>query len=292
MIERHNLVRIPPSPPSQPHHQAPLPPPALPVQLAPLPPVPVPIPAPPWSEPVQPAPRANPWQPSPSPAIDTMMASSGLMLSQESAMMAAPGIRQPSAHFGATDTVSTIPQLHLPNVPGLDGGPGALPMSWEPAPPRDRAKIALIGAVVVIVVSLITLLILMLTQDSDAPAGGAPGAVESASAAVATPPLPTPPPEPAPTAVAVAAVDSPPVPTADPRVARPIEKHNGTVSFASTPSTHVLLDGKPIGSTPLIGVSVGPGSHRVTFIRGPRDLKTITINVKPDQRSTASVRFD
>jgi serine/threonine-protein kinase len=82
------------------------------------------------------------------------------------------------------------------------------------------------------------------------------------------------------------------VPTADPRVARPIEKHNGTVSFASTPSTHVLLDGKPIGSTPLIGVSVGPGSHRVTFIRGPRDLKTITINVKPDQRSTASVRFD
>ena len=301
MIDRLALVRIPPSPPHQPHQQARLPPlaplpppPAPPLQLASLPAVPALIPAPAWSEPVQPAPRVNPWQPSPSPAIDTMLASSELMLSREAALMAVPGpgIRQPSAHFGATDSVSTIPQLHVPNIPGLENGTGQgpLPMRWEPAPPRDRAKIALIGAVVVIVISLITLTILMFTQDSDAPAGGSPGAAESASAALATPPLPTPPPDPAPTTAAAA--DAPPAPTADPRAARSTEKHNGTVSFASTPTTHVLLDGKPIGATPLAGISVGPGSHRVTFIRGTRDLKTITINVKPDQRSTASVRFD
>ena len=276
MIDRETLVRqVPMSPPSQPHQQP-----------APLPPVPVP--APPWSEPVR-APRPPVlWQPSPTPAIDTMLASSGLMLSQEAAFAALPppGIRQPSAHFGATDTVSTIPQLHLPNVPGVDSGSGPLPTSWEPAPPRDRAKIALIGAVVVIVISLITLLILMLTSEPEAPSGGVPGAVESASAAAPTPTLPTPEPAPAPTTAASA--DLPGAPSADPRAG----KHNGTVTFASTPSTHVLLDGKPIGSTPIAGLGVAPGSHRVTFIRGTRDLKTITINVKPDQRSTASVRFD
>ena len=296
MIDRETLVRrVPPSPPSQPQQQAPqqqAPQQQAPQQQAPLPRAPVP--APPWSEPVRaPPPRPPvPWQPSPMPAIDTMMASSEHMHSQEAAFAAQPppGLRMPSAQLGAPDTVSTIPQLHVRSVPGYDSSPGALPLTWEPAPRRDRAKIALIGAVVVIVISLITLLILVLTQESEAPSGGAPGAVESASAAVPTPALPAPTPEPAPTTVALA--DSPPVPTAEPRAGRVPDKRNGTLSFASTPSTRVLLDGKPLGSTPILNRSVEPGAHRVTFIRGTRDLKTIIINVKSDQRSTASVRFD
>ena len=295
MIDRETLVRrVPLSPPSQSQQQAPqqqapqqqASQQQAPQQQAPLPRAPVP--APPWSEPVRAPPLRPPvpWQPSPAPAIDTTMASSEHMHSQEAAFAAQPppGLRMPSAQLGAPDTVSTIPQLHVPSVPGYDSSPGALPLTWEPAPQRDRAKIALIGAVVVIVISLITLLILVLTQESEAPSGGAPGAVESASAAVPTPALPAPTPEPAPTTA--------PVPTAEPRTGRVPEKRNGTVSFASTPSTRVLLDGKPLGSTPILNRSVEPGAHRVTFIRGTRDLKTITINVKSDQRSTASVRFD
>jgi hypothetical protein len=190
----------------------------------------------------------------------------------------------------ATDTVSTMPLLHLPNVPGLHDMAAPLPLAWEPPPLRDRSKMALIGAMIVIVLSLITLLILMLTQDSAEPTGVAPGASEAVSVAVPTPALPAPTPAPEPSTAPSA--DPLAAPTAEPLTGRLPAKRSGIVSFASTPSTHVLLDGKPIGSTPLGGLSVTAGSHRVTFIRATREIKTITINVKPDQRSTASVRFD
>jgi hypothetical protein len=223
------------------------------------------------------------------------------MLSREAALAAATPVPplppQPTLPLlgmpVATDTVSTMPLLHLPNVPGLHDMAAPLPLAWEPPPQRDRSKMALIGAMIVIVISLITLLILMLTQDSAEPTGVAPGASEAVSVAVPTPPLPTPvpAPEPAPEPSTVASADPLAAPTADARSGRLLERR-GFVSFASTPPTHVLLDGRPIGTTPLTSVSVSPGSHRVTFIRATREIKTITINVKPDQRSTASVRFD
>lgn len=221
-----------------------------------------------------------------------MMASSELMHSQEAALAAATLVpRAPlSTPRGATSTISTIPLFHVANVPGYDSSAAPLPLAWEPPPQRDRSKMALIGAVIVIVISLVILLILMLTPESAEPTSVAPGAAEAASVAVPTAALPTPPPAPAPSSAAAA--DSPLVPTAEPRPGRAAEKRNGIVSFASTPSTHVLLDGKPIGSTPLVGLGVPAGSHRVTFIRATREIKTITISVKPDQRSTASVRFD
>jgi serine/threonine-protein kinase len=258
------------------------------------PPRPPPPPAeatPGWSRPVEP-PRGVVWPSNATPALDTMMASSELMLSREAALAAATPLPPTPAPRLANDSISTIPLLHLPNVPGLDNHPAALPLAWEPPPQRDRSRTALIVAVVVIVLSLVTLLILMLTQDSPEPTGAAPGATDAASAVAPTPPLPTPAPVPSAAPTADLATDPAAAPSADARAGRAPEKHNGTVSFASTPSSHVLLDGKPLGSTPIVGVSVGPGSHRITFIRGPRDLKTITISVKPDQRSTASVRFD
>jgi eukaryotic-like serine/threonine-protein kinase len=291
MLDRATLVRpnplVPPSPPSQPVAPTPPPRPAR-QEAAPLRQQEV---APGWSRPIEP-PRGMVWPSNANPAIDTMMASSELMHSQEAALAASTPIpRAPQqAPAGPTSTISTIPLFHVANVPGFDNSAAPLPLAWEPPPQRDRSKMALIGAVIVIVISLVTLLILMLTQDAAEPTGVAPGATEAASVAVPTPALPAPPPEPLPSATAAA--DSPPQPTTDPRASRVPDKRNGIVSFASTPSTHVLLDGKPIGSTPIGGISVGPGSHRVTFIRATRELKTITIVVKPDQRSTASVRFD
>ena len=248
-------------------------------------------PNPPPSRPVEP-PRGVVWPSQATPAIDTMMASSELMLSREAALAAAtpapplPPLPPPVA----PDTVTTMPLLGLPNVAGLNDISAPLPLAWEPPPQRDRSKMALIVAVIVIVLSLITLLILMLTPDSAEPTGVAPGASEAASVAVPTPPLPAPAPPPEPSTGPAA--DPIAAPTAEPLTGRSPGKLRGIVSFASTPSAHVLLDGKPVGSTPLAGLSVAAGSHRVTFIRATREIKTITINVKPDQRSTASVRFD
>ncbi len=278
---------IPPPPPIA---NRDIPPPRPSNREAPPRPLPPPGATPGWSRPVEP-PRGVVWPSNTTPAIDTMMASSELMLSREAAHPAAtpaPPLPPISAPRAANDSISTIPLLHLPNVPGLDNHPAALPLAWEPPPQRDRSRTALIVAVVVIVLSLVTLLILMLTQDSPEPTGAAPGATDAVSAVAPTPPLPTA--APAPSAAPTA--DLGPDPSAAPAAGRVPEKHNGTVSFTSTPSSHVLLDGKPLGSTPIVGVSVGPGSHRITFIRGPRDLKTLTISVKPDTRSTASVRFD
>jgi serine/threonine-protein kinase len=306
MLDRATLVRpnplVPPSAPSQPVAAAPPPPqPQRPPRQPEVAPTRQEV-APGWSRPVEP-PRGMVWpsQTASNAAVDTMMASSELMLSREAALAAATPVPplppQPTLPLlgmpVATDTVSTMPLLHLPNVPGLHDMAAPLPLAWEPPPQRDRSKMALIGAMIVIVISLITLLILMLTQDSAEPTGVAPGASEAVSVAVPTPPLPTPvpAPEPAPEPSTVASADPLAAPTADARSGRLLERR-GFVSFASTPPTHVLLDGRPIGTTPLTSVSVSPGSHRVTFIRATREIKTITINVKPDQRSTASVRFD
>ncbi len=42
------------------------------------------------------------------------------------------------------------------------------------------------------------------------------------------------------------------------------------LSFYSRPSALVLLDGRPLGSTPRLGVKVSPGHHNVLFVHGSR----------------------
>ncbi|HVZ31437.1 MAG TPA: carboxypeptidase regulatory-like domain-containing protein [Polyangiaceae bacterium] len=59
----------------------------------------------------------------------------------------------------------------------------------------------------------------------------------------------------------------PPAPTPAPS-AETAAAANGTLTFTSTPPSNVLLDGKPLGTTPLRNVSVDPGQHRVIFIHG------------------------
>jgi serine/threonine-protein kinase len=249
-----------------------------------------------WSRPVPPPSPSSPplsgviWPSQSNPAIDTMMASSDLMHEREARVLAAtpaaPRLLAPPRPF--SDTSSTIPLLHAQRSPAVDVAPAPMPLSWEPPPARDRTRIALIVAVVVIALSLVTLLLLMLTQD---PPGAAPGSPEAASAAASvTPPVtPVSPPEAPP---AMASIDAPAPAPPEARTARPAEKRLGIVNIASTPSTRVLLDGQQVGTTPIIGLSVPLGAHRLTFIRSARETKTITINVKADQRTTASVKFD
>ncbi|MEJ7727777.1 MAG: PEGA domain-containing protein [Polyangiaceae bacterium] len=66
----------------------------------------------------------------------------------------------------------------------------------------------------------------------------------------------------------------------------------GTLNINSLPLSKVLLDGKPLGSTPKVGVKVTAGSHTVTFIHPELGRKSLSVSVKPGQTATASVRFN
>ncbi len=65
----------------------------------------------------------------------------------------------------------------------------------------------------------------------------------------------------------------------------------GTLNINSIPVSNVLLDGRPLGTTPKIGVSVSAGSHTVVFVHPTHGRKVSTVNVKPGSVATAAVRF-
>ncbi len=85
----------------------------------------------------------------------------------------------------------------------------------------------------------------------------------------------------------------PPDKTAEPpaKTAEPPATGNGTLNINSIPVSKVVLDGKPLGSTPKVGVSVPAGSHTVTFIHPELGKKSVTVQVKPGETKTAAVKF-
>jgi hypothetical protein len=50
--------------------------------------------------------------------------------------------------------------------------------------------------------------------------------------------------------------------------------------------TEILLDGKPIGKTPLNGYKVAPGRHDVTFVDEKNGNRTMSISVGPNEAQT------
>jgi serine/threonine protein kinase len=76
--------------------------------------------------------------------------------------------------------------------------------------------------------------------------------------------------------------------TSRPRSSAPSSTARLTIT-ASTPS-EVLLDGVPLGTAPLEGVSVTPGLHEVTFIQnGKRTTQTLTIGSGEHKRVEARI---
>ncbi len=61
------------------------------------------------------------------------------------------------------------------------------------------------------------------------------------------------------------------------------------LDIQSEPSTEVLLDGKPIGKTPLMGVKVTPGAHDVTFVDESEGNRTMGVTVQPGDRQTVKL---
>jgi hypothetical protein len=66
---------------------------------------------------------------------------------------------------------------------------------------------------------------------------------------------------------------------------------NGTLNINSIPVSKVVLDGRPLGSTPKVGVSVPAGSHTVTFIHAELGKKSQTVQVKAGETKTVAVKF-
>lgn len=65
----------------------------------------------------------------------------------------------------------------------------------------------------------------------------------------------------------------------------------GTLNINSIPVSNVLLDGRPVGSTPKIGLTVSAGPHTVVFIHPQHGRKVYPVTVTAGKVSTAAVRF-
>jgi len=65
----------------------------------------------------------------------------------------------------------------------------------------------------------------------------------------------------------------------------------GKLNMNSIPVSKVILDGRPLGSTPQIGISVSAGRHTVTFISPDKGKKSVSVNVEAGKTATASTKF-
>lgn len=65
----------------------------------------------------------------------------------------------------------------------------------------------------------------------------------------------------------------------------------GTLNINSIPVSQVILDGRPLGTTPKLGVSVSAGKHTVVFVHPEHGRKSSTVNVTAGGTATAAVRF-
>jgi hypothetical protein len=65
----------------------------------------------------------------------------------------------------------------------------------------------------------------------------------------------------------------------------------GTLSCNSIPVSNVIIDGKPMGSTPRMGLTVPAGTHTVVFVHPEHGRKVVTVTVAPGQSAMAATRF-
>jgi serine/threonine-protein kinase len=64
------------------------------------------------------------------------------------------------------------------------------------------------------------------------------------------------------------------------------------LNINSIPPSSVVLDGKPIGSTPKVKLSVSPGTHTVLFVNPDEGLKkSITVTVGPGETKAAVAKL-
>lgn len=82
-----------------------------------------------------------------------------------------------------------------------------------------------------------------------------------------------------------------PSPSPSPSPRPTASKGQGTININSIPKSNVILDGRPIGSTPKIGYSVPAGNHTVVFVHPEHGRKVKSVSVTAGGVGTAAVRF-
>ncbi|MBI4700771.1 MAG: PEGA domain-containing protein [Deltaproteobacteria bacterium] len=92
-----------------------------------------------------------------------------------------------------------------------------------------------------------------------------------------------------------------PVASAEPKPKEPAETKpkepvaasgTATLNMNSIPPSKVILDGRPLGTTPKTGITVSPGSHTVVFIHKEYGRKSRSVTVNAGETKTAAVRFE
>jgi serine/threonine-protein kinase len=83
-----------------------------------------------------------------------------------------------------------------------------------------------------------------------------------------------------------------PTPKKDPPAAAAGGSGEAFLNINSLPASTVVLDGKPLGPTPRLKVSVPPGSHTVLFVNSELSLKkSITVDVKAGETKAAFAKL-
>jgi hypothetical protein len=80
---------------------------------------------------------------------------------------------------------------------------------------------------------------------------------------------------------------APPPPVPD----MPSPRGTATLSLNAIPPARVVVDGRPVGMTPIAGVLVTPGVHVVLFIHADRGRKVVTVRVREGEKKQVAVKL-
>jgi hypothetical protein len=82
----------------------------------------------------------------------------------------------------------------------------------------------------------------------------------------------------------------PRAPVKKPRAAKPVAT-SAWLDLSATPTAAVVVDGRPLGHTPRMGVAVAPGAHEVVFMHPDKGRRSRSVHVEPGARRSVAVRF-
>ena len=185
-------------------------------------------------------------------------------------------------------TTRIEPRQPLPRQPLI------LDDDWQPPPRRRRTRVYAIASLVIACVTFVTIRAYVWAQNQGAPFEGRSSAPPprgmlwypddsefglSARSQAALPAAPAAPAAPVAARVRPSARSAVSPPARAPVRARPLLP--GHLSANSTPWSLLLLDGRAVGNTPQLGISVTPGRHQLVFARDGFESHTTWVTVEP-----------
>jgi len=72
---------------------------------------------------------------------------------------------------------------------------------------------------------------------------------------------------------------------------KPASVANGTLNLNSIPPATVVVDGRPVGPTPILGLSVAAGAHTIVFVHPEKGRSVKMATVEAGETSAVVARF-